>query len=68
MDERFVDVDEKPIPPQSSWAEMSVNDLIDTKIKLQDKAWTFRNHPQISTVLKRSITSLERLISERSRA
>ncbi len=68
MDERFVDVDEKPIAPQSAWSEMSVNQLIDTKSQLQDKAWTFRNQPQIATVLKRSITTLERLISERSRA
>lgn len=68
MDERFVDVDEKPIAPQSAWSEMSVNQLIDTKSQLQDKAWAFRNQPQIATVLNRSISMLERLISERSRA
>lgn len=67
MTERFVDVDEKPIPPQSAWAEMSVNQLIDAKIQLQDKAWAFAKTPQILTVLNRSIAMLDRLISERSR-
>lgn len=66
MTERFTDEAENIIAPQSTWAELSINELIDTKNQLQDKAWAFRNTPQISIVLNRSIVSITQFISERA--
>jgi hypothetical protein len=61
--ERFVDQVEKPIPSQSTWADLSVNQLIDLKVQLQSKAWTFRTTPSILKVLNTSIDTLEKMIS-----
>ena len=63
--ERFVDVAETVIAPQSTWHELSVNQLLETKVQLQEKAWAFRKTPQILTVLNRSLSQIERLIAER---
>lgn len=61
--ERFVDQVEKPIPPQGTWNDLSVNQLIDLKVQLQSKAWTFRTTPSILKVLNTSIDTLEKMIS-----
>lgn len=64
--ERFVDQDENPIPPQSTWETLTVNQLIDIKSKLYDKAFAFRNTPQILMVLNKSIETITKLISKQS--
>jgi hypothetical protein len=61
--ERFVDQVEKPIPPQSTWHDLSVNQLIDLKVQLQDKAWTFRSTPPMLKVLNTSLDTIEKMIS-----
>lgn len=62
--ERFVDQQsEKSIPPQDTWVNLSVNQLIDVKSQLEEKAWTFRNNPQILTVLKQSVAKVTLLIA-----
>lgn len=66
MSERFVDQDESPIPPASTWGELSVNQLIDVKLRLEDKAMSFRNTPQIKLVLQQAIQRITALIAERS--
>ena len=64
--EFFVDEAEKPIPPKNTWEDMTVVQLIDVKVQLQDKLYTFYNNPPIARVLKQSIAQLEALISLRS--
>lgn len=62
MSERFVDEAVKPIPPMDTWDTMSINDLIDVKIQLEDKLFTFASNPAIAAPLKRSIAKLEKMI------
>lgn len=66
MSEQFVDQAEKPIPPANTWDTLSSNQLLDVKLQLQERAWQFRNTPQIAIVLKHSLERLTALISERS--
>jgi hypothetical protein len=64
--EFFVDQQEKPIPPKNTWDDLTVIQLIDVKVQLQDKLYSFYNNPAIARVLKQSIAELEALISSRS--
>jgi hypothetical protein len=65
--EYFVDRVEKPIAAESSWGELSMMQLIDTKSQLEGKLWVFRNNPQIATVLKRSIAKITGMIAAASK-
>jgi hypothetical protein len=62
--ERFVDQAEKPIPSQDTWDQLTINQLIDVKAQLDDKLWHFQKVPQIAMVLKRSISQIEKMISQ----
>lgn len=62
--EYFVDSVEKPIPPQSTWADLSAPQLLEVKSSLQTKLWQFRNSPAIGNTLKQSIAKLDVLISQ----
>ena len=61
--EYFADQVEKPIPPQSTWADLSAPQLLEVKSTLQTRLWQFRNQPQISNTLKQSIAKLDVLIA-----
>ena len=61
--ERFVDQAEKPIPPQDTWDELTVNQLIDVKTQLENKLWHFQKVPQIALVLRRSLDHITKLIA-----
>lgn len=63
MSERFVDEAEKPIPPQDTWDQLTINQLLDVKTQLEDKLWNFQRAPQIAVVLRRSIDSITKLIA-----
>lgn len=63
--ERFVDEAETTIPPQDTWEELTASQLIDVKAKLEDKLWNFQRVPQIATVLKQSISTIESMIQAR---
>lgn len=65
--EYFVDRVEKPIPAQSTWHDMSAIQLLEVKSALQTKFWAFRSNPQISTVLKQSISKIDVLIAQHSK-
>jgi hypothetical protein len=62
--EYYVDAVEKPIPPQSTWVDMSAPQLLEVKSSLQTKLWQFRNSPQVANTLKQSIAKLDVLISQ----
>ena len=64
--ERFVDEAEKTIAPQNTWETLSVPQLIDVKIQLQERLLFFRNQPQISTALKQGIEKLDRIMAQRA--
>jgi hypothetical protein len=64
--ERFVDEAVKPIPPKDTWEELTVNELIDVKLLLEDKLWSFASNPVIAPVLKQGIKELTALIASRS--
>ena len=61
--ERFADQAEKPIPAQDTWDQLTVSQLIDVKMQLEDKLWNFQKVPQISLVLRRSIDQITRMIA-----
>lgn len=64
--ERFVDEAERPIAPKSTWNDLTTSELIDVKLLLEDKLWTFQKQPAIASVLKQSLKELTALIASRS--
>lgn len=63
--EYFVDVQQKPIPPQNTWHDLSAQELLEVRSTLQGRLFDFRRSPQIVSILKKSLSDLESLISER---
>lgn len=63
--ERFVDQCEKPIAPQNTWAEMSLNALIETRNQIDDKYYSFQHNPSLSKVLLESRKKITSLIEAR---
>lgn len=61
--ERFVDQVQNPIPDKDTWGSLSVNQLIDVKSQLLNKAYDFRSNHRIASVLNESIRYLDYLIS-----
>jgi hypothetical protein len=62
----FVDTPQEDfIQPVDSWPSLSLNQLLETKTKLIDRAYQFRNNPTIVKTLGDSLRRLEALISER---
>ena len=57
---------EQNIPPANTWDGLSTNQLIDLKLTLENRAWTFRNQPALKKVLDQSIQRLTNLIASRS--
>lgn len=62
MTERFVDQAEDVIPPANTWSELSLQQLMETKTKLENKLFAFSKTPQISKALRDGITRLQTLI------
>jgi hypothetical protein len=62
MTERFVDEAEEVIPPANTWSELSLQQLIETKTKLEDKLFTFSKTPPIAKALQSGISRLQTLI------
>lgn len=63
--ERFVDVAEKPIPPVNTWNDLSTNELVETKVMLQEKSWQMKGHQTIAKVLNDRLKLLDQMISAR---
>ena len=63
--ERFMDEPEKPIPPQDTWTDLSINSLIDVKSQLESKYWAFGNNPAIAKVLLTSIETITKMLAQR---
>lgn len=63
--EYFVDTTSKLIASPDKWHELSVNQLLEVQTELQNKAWTFRQHPIISSSLQRSLSKLQTLIQQK---
>jgi hypothetical protein len=66
MSERFVDVDEHPIPPKSTWGQLTPTQLIDVRNRLMERSYFFRNNKQILKMMQQSVKELDDLISSRS--
>jgi hypothetical protein len=64
--EQFVDEAEKPIPPRDTWDELTTNQLIDLKLLMEEKLWTFGKNPTITRVLRPAVAQLEQMIASRS--
>lgn len=65
--ERFVDSwATNPIPPRSTWDDLTVSQLLEVKNKFSDRVFSLRNQPTIVTVLNQKIVELDRLIAQRS--
>jgi hypothetical protein len=64
--ERFVDEAENPIPPKDTWEELTTNELIDVKLLLENKLWTFAKQPVIAPVLKQALKEITAMIASRS--
>jgi len=60
--ERFVDEAEKPIPPKNTWDQLSMNELIDVKLQLEQKLWAFGNNPAIAKALRQGIEQITGMI------
>lgn len=65
--EYFADDVQKPIPHQSTWADMSVNQLIEVKSELESKLWAFQSKPQIAQVLRKAIQTITSMIATATR-
>ncbi len=63
--ERFVDEAEKPIPPRTTWEELTLSELIDVKNLLEEKLYAFGNNPVISKGIKAGLTHLDKLLQAR---
>lgn len=64
--EYFVDVPQQtPIHPADMWPALSLNQLLETKTQLMDKAYQFHNNPPMVKALNEGLKKLEALISER---
>ena len=63
--EFFVDEAKKPIPPRDTWENLSTNELIDVKVQLEDKLWTFAKNPVIVRSLKEGVSLCEKMIAQR---
>jgi hypothetical protein len=64
--EFFVDEAVKPIPSKSQWEDLSVSELIDVQLQLEDKLWTFAKNPAIAKPLQEGLNALRALIASRA--
>ena len=64
--ERFLDEDEKPIPPRNTWDELTTNQLIDVKLLLEQQLWAFSRNALIAKTISEGIAHITLLISLRS--
>lgn len=65
LSERFVDEDQNPLPTPDSWIELSINQLIDIRAKLQQKLFIAGRNPLISKFLTDSIQRVEIIIDSK---
>lgn len=65
--ENFVDElrRDAPIPPSTTWDELTTNQLIDLKAQLEDKLWTFAKNPVMSRTLKEGVRKVSVLLEVR---
>ena len=61
--ERFADEAEKPIPPKDTWHTLSMNEMIDVKMQLEEKLWAFGKNPAIAKVLRQGVDQITALIA-----
>jgi hypothetical protein len=63
--EYFVDASTDVILPRSTWNNLSLNQLLEVQVKLQSRAWDFRNNEPLLKQLKSSLAELEAIIARR---
>ena len=62
---RWVDETTKPIPTADTWDNLSINQLLEVQIQLQERQFQFRNNEAIKKALTPAIARLEHLISQK---
>lgn len=63
--EFFVDEAQSPIPTRDTWGDMSFQQLLELKMQLEEKAWTFAKNPIISRTLTSALDDLQKMIDSR---
>ena len=63
--EYFVDQARKPLAGSDSWPNMTLPQLMELMVELQNRAYEFRNHATIHPVIQRSIAQLDAFIQIR---
>ncbi len=53
------------IPAADTWESMSVNQLIDVQVMLQNRMWEMRNSPVIARTLQTKLNELQALMAKR---
>lgn len=68
--ERFVDAwaEKGTIPPFNTWDGLQLNQLIDIRNTLEDKAFAFRNNPAMVRPLQEKIQVISQMITQRLNA
>ena len=64
--ETFADIPSKQIAPASTWESLSINQLVETQVHLQGRAWDFRNNPAILKALNTSLQNIQAIISKKT--
>lgn len=63
---RFVDEAEKIIAPRNTWHELTVSQLIEVQVQLENNRYAFAKNPAIAKSLDSGIMELQSLIASRS--
>lgn len=66
MSEYFVDQATNPIPPADTWENLSTDQLIDVKNRLEEQRWRYAKVPAMAKVLGAAVVRISNLIQQRS--
>jgi len=65
MSEYWVDVPKIEIPAPSTWANLTLNQLLEVKNQLLDKQYMVRGKPQYLGPLNQAMAKLEAIIAQK---
>lgn len=61
----WVDEETKPLPTPDTWGTLSLNNLLDVKNQMLDKAYLARGKPVYLAAINTALGKLDALISEK---
>lgn len=64
--EYFTDQAVNPIPAKDTWPDLTVNELIDVQLQLEEKLYVFAQNKTIAPVVREAIAQIKALIASRA--